>query len=233
MRCVIMQPTYLPWAGYFNLMANADVFVFLDDVQFEKQSWQNRNRILLNGQSHWLTVPVRRKHLSDSVNDIVIDDQHNWRHKHLELLRHAYARHPYATEVLKHVNESLAPSITCLSDLNIGFICNTAKALDLYPRIFRSSELGVQGSRSGRLLEICDYLGCNTYLSPRGAADYLAADAVFENSRVQLEFQDFTARPYSQRGNQPFVSHLSIVDVLANLGVNSTRNYVIDSSSTN
>ena len=64
MRCVIMQPTYMPWAGYLHLIDQADVFVFLDDVQFEKQSWQNRNRVLVRGAPHWLTVPVLRQHLS-------------------------------------------------------------------------------------------------------------------------------------------------------------------------
>lgn len=228
MRCVIMQPTYLPWAGYFNLIANADFFVFLDDVQFEKQSWQNRNRILLNGQPHWLTVPVKRKHLSDCINQILVDDQRDWRHKHIELLRHTYSRHPYVIDMLDSVRDTLDPSITYLSELNIRFIRRIARTLDLSSRFFLSSELGITGARSKRLLNICEYFDCDTYLSPLGAAAYLAEDAVFEHSKVSLEFQDFSTQPYIQRESQPFVSHLSIVDVLANLGKSATRNYVMN-----
>ena len=230
MRCVIMQPTYLPWAGCFNLMAMADFFVFLDDVQFEKQSWQNRNRILLNGQPHWLTVPVKRNHLSDKIKDIIVDDQHNWRNKHLELLRHTYARHPYASEMLEHVSHSLKCSTSQLSNLNTSFIRSTAKLLNLNPNFVYSSELDIHGARSERLLKICNHLGCNRYLSPRGSADYLAEDAVFDNSNVELEFQNFDPQPYYQRGEPSFVSHLSIVDVLANLGKTLTREYVIGST---
>ena len=230
MRCVIMQPTYLPWAGYFNLMATADFFVFLDDVQFEKQSWQNRNRILLNGQPHWLTVPVKRNHLSDQVKDIIVDDQRNWRKKHLELLRHTYTRHPYAGEMLEHVSGSLQHSTNQLSDLNVNFIRNTAKLLNLNPKFVYSSELNIHGARSEKLLSICNQLDCNRYLSPRGSADYLAEDAVFDNSNVVLEFQNFDPQLYSQHGEPSFVSHLSVVDVLANLGKTLTREYVIGST---
>lgn len=228
MRCVIMQPTYLPWAGYFNLIANADFFVFLDDVQFEKQSWQNRNRILLNGQPHWLTVPVKRKHLSDYINKIFVDDQRNWRRKHMEILRHTYSRHPYLTDMLSYVSDALDPSVMHLSELNIRFIRSIAEALNLSPRFFLSSELAIFGTRSKRLLNICEHFDCDTYLSPLGAAAYLAEDAVFKNSKINLEFQDFSTQPYVQTGSQLFVSHLSIVDVLANLGENATRDYVMN-----
>ncbi len=228
MRCAIMQPAYLPWAGYFNLIANTDFFVFLDDVQFEKQSWQNRNRILLNGQPRWLTVPVKRKHLSDCINQIFVDDQGDWRLKHLELLRHTYSRHPYLTDMLSYVRDALDPSVIHLSELNIRFIRSIAATLNLSPRFFLSSELGIFGTRSKRLLNICEHFDCDTYLSPLGAAAYLAEDAVFENSKINLEFQNFSIQSYIQPGSQLFVSHLSIVDVLANLGENATRNYVMN-----
>ena len=74
-----MQPTYLPWAGYFNLIAQVDVFVFLDDAQFQKNSWHNRNRILLNHGTHWITVPVNRKALSQTINKSSVDEKQNWK----------------------------------------------------------------------------------------------------------------------------------------------------------
>src|SRR5437870_5440085 len=101
MKCVIMQPTYLPWSGYFNLMSQATVFVFLDDVQYERSSWQNRNRVLVNGAPHLITVPALRLSLNQSIRTVQVDDKHPWRSKHISLLEQTYAKHPYASEMLE------------------------------------------------------------------------------------------------------------------------------------
>lgn len=87
-----MQPTYLPWAGYFHLIGTVDKFVFLDDVQFERRSWQSRNRILLEGREHYLTVPVRKASRSELIKNIAIDNDQEWRKRHLQLLRQAYLK---------------------------------------------------------------------------------------------------------------------------------------------
>ena len=100
MKCVVMQPTYLPWSGYFNLISQAKVFVFLDDVQYEKCSWQNRNRILLNGKDHWITASALKESLSQHISTIRTDDKHNWRKKNYKLLQATYGQHPYGKEVL-------------------------------------------------------------------------------------------------------------------------------------
>lgn len=227
MQCVIMQPTYMPWAGYFHLISQADVFVFLDDVQFEKQSWQNRNRVLLNGAAHWLTVPVRRQHLSDMVHMIDIDESRPWRRKHYELLKTGYAKHPHCADMLELATPILDPAWTSLCDLNIALICGMAAKLGLERRFVRASSLGIQGQRSFRLLEICRHFGCDQYLSPRGASTYLMDDGAFSGGSVALAFQDFDAKPYPQRGSSAFVSHLSILDVVANLGLQGARHYVL------
>jgi hypothetical protein len=86
MICAIMQPTYLPWAGYFNLISQSDVFVFLDDAQFQKNSWHNRNRILVNHLPHWITLPVRHAALCQTIRQTELDDSKNWRRKHIKLL---------------------------------------------------------------------------------------------------------------------------------------------------
>ena len=228
MRCVIMQPTYMPWAGYLNLIAQADVFVFLDDVQFEKQSWQNRNRVLVNGAAHWVTVPVLRQHLSDKIHMIAVDDAQPWRRKHVDLLRSSYARHPFCADMLGLACGILDPANTRLCDLNIAVICAIASALGLERRFVRSSALGIEGQRSRRLVEICRHFDCDQYLSPHGAREYLAQDGAFETSAVQLVFQEFDVRKYEQKGAPAFVAHLSILDVIASLGLEGARHYVLD-----
>ena len=92
---VIMQPAYLPWAGYFNLISKADIFVFLNDAQFEKHEWQNRNRILMNEAYHWITVPVSRNGLDTKICEIKISENQPWRKKHLSMIRQTYLKCPY------------------------------------------------------------------------------------------------------------------------------------------
>jgi hypothetical protein len=226
MRCVIMQPTYMPWAGYLNLLAQSDVFVFLDDVQFEKQSWQNRNRVLVNRAPHWLTVPVLRQHLSDKIHTIDVDDAQLWRRKHVELLRTSYARHPFCSEMLDLASGILDTRVRRLCELNMAVIRHMASALGLERRFVRSSTLGIEGPRSQRLVDICRHFDCDQYLSPNGASQYLSDDGAFERSEVQLEFQQFDAKEYRQKGPPAFVSHLSILDVVANLGLQGARQYI-------
>lgn len=226
MKCAIMQPTYLPWSGYFNLIASVDVFVFLDDVQYERQSWQNRNRVLVGGKAHWLTVPAVRLELSQAFNTVRVDDTQGWRKKHLQLLEQTYGKHPHGPEALDVVRMIADPAVTGLADLNMRLIREFSRRLGLAPRFARSSELGIQGQRSERLLKICEHFGCGDYLSPVGSAEYLAEDKVFDAAPVKLSFQKFKAEPYPQRKCPAFVESLSIVDVAANLGWDAARGYV-------
>jgi len=230
MKCAIMQPTYLPWSGYFNLIANVDIFVFLDDVQYVSREWQNRNRILLSGKPHWITVPVKRLHQTQKIYTIEVDDEQEWRVKHIKMLSHAYSKHPYKEEVISLVSTILEDkSITHLSSLNVKLVqafC-ARLALNLNTRFIRASELhNVSGKRSEHLLKICTHLGCNEYLSPVGAKNYLQEDGDFQNSGVKLTFQDFTPKYYPQKNQEYFVSHLSIVDVVANIGWTASRDYI-------
>jgi hypothetical protein len=226
MRCAIMQPTYLPWSGYFNLIQSVDVFVFLDDVQFEASSWQVRNAIALGGARHVLSIPVQSAPLRTRINEIRISDRVDWRRRHLATLKSAYQKSAHGPEVLGLLAPLIADdSIQLLSNLTCEFVIRACTAGGLQPRLLRASELGCGGTRSEHVLEICRALGCDEYLSPVGAADYLARDAFAENGSVRLIFQEFEPKPYRQRGVTDFLSHLSIVDVAANLGWEGAMRY--------
>jgi WbqC-like protein family len=226
MKCVIMQPTYLPWSGYFNLIAQADIFVFLDDVQYEKCSWQNRNRIPLKNQPYWLSVPVQHSGHTQLINTIRLDDQRNWRYKHLRLLEQTYSKHPYQKEILSSVQCLVDRSIVHLADLNIRLIQIFSDSLGLTTKFLRASKLNIGGKRSKHVLNICEYLNCDEYLSPIGAKEYLREDGVFENSAIKLSFQHYDPSPYLQLKCNNFISHLSILDVVANIGWQKTLEYV-------
>jgi hypothetical protein len=224
--CVVMQPAFFPWAGYFNLASRADVFVFLDDVQLEKQSWQTRNRILLEGKPAWINVPVLHESLNQVIRDSEVCDQFPWRHKLLRMLTQGYARHPHRDAMLEVA--SLLPQIAParLADINIGLILACCQRLGLAPRFARSGELSIAGERSERLIRICEHFGCDEYLSPVGASDYLAEDRFSERGIIRLSLQQYAPAKYKQPKSAEFISHLSIIDVVANLGWKNASQYV-------
>jgi hypothetical protein len=222
-----MQPTYLPWAGYFNLVCQADRFVFLDDVQFERQSWQCRNRILLNGKEHLLVVPVKRDGLATTINQAVISSHDNWRITHWRTLVSAYAKAPHGWEVLSLLKSFYEDDgTTSLSVFNQSIIVALSSALGINVNISLASELGCEGARSMRLARICEAMNCDEYLSPIGSSDYLRDDKFTELTKIKLSFQEFSASPYPQYRSNMFVPRLSIVDVIANRGIRFAAAYI-------
>jgi len=232
MIVAIMQPTYLPWAGYFNLVARADCFVFLNDAQYEKGSWHNRNRVLVAGNPHWLTVPIRHGELTKTIAQTYVDDSRGWRSKQLRLIEHNYGRHPHAADLAPLLAIIGETSFDRLADLNVALIKSALTALGIGTETVCSSELGIPGFRTERLIAILSRLGAKRYLSPRGAAGYLAADQFTERTSIALEFQRYEPQPYTQWRQSRYESHLSILDVVANLGWRKAAAYITDEYST-
>jgi hypothetical protein len=222
----VMQPTFLPWAGYFHLIAQADNFVFLDDVQLEKQSWQTRNRLLIAGRTHWITVPVRHISLSQTIAETEVVDTTHWRDKLLRGFAMNYGRHPYYTSAREVIDYLVAQPSTQLAELNESTIRFIVSRLQLNTHLHRASENNVDGERTERLVKLCRHFGATEYLSPQGAAHYLEEDGFAIHSPAKLCLQEYTPQPYMQKGITDFQSHLSIIDVIANIGWDLTRNYV-------
>lgn len=225
-KCAIMQPTYMPWAGYFNLIGQVDVFVFLDDAQFQKNSWHNRNRILVNHRPYWITAPINRKALSQTINKSLFDDKQNWRQKHVKLLRHTYSKHPFMNDILPVCDIIENYDFKSLADLNVSLIKWAMMKLDIKTECFLSSELNVSGKRTERIIKILDKLNADVYLSPQGAAEYLDLDNFSKQTSTKLTFQSFEHKIYEQHRQDKFESHLSIVDVVANIGWENTKKYI-------
>jgi hypothetical protein len=214
----IMQPTWLPYLGYFQLIASADIFVFLDDVQFARRSWQSRNRILAEGQEQMLTVPVRKQPRDTLIADIAIADGQPWRAQQLNALRHAYAGRPHFAEGYAFLETQLAREPNGrLADLAIGLVEAAAAHIGLSTPFVRASTLGCGGHRSDHLLALCRAVGADHYLSPTGSADYMEDDGVFAAARFPVIFKGFEARAYDQ-GGADFTPYMSFVDALLNVG---------------
>ena len=212
----IMQPTYLPYLGYFHLIAASDIFVFLDDVQFARRSWQSRNRILGAGGEVMLTVPVKKTGREAAIKDIEVADDQPWRAAHLNAFRHAYGKRPFFTDAMTFLEEHLVEAGR-LADLNIGLIGAAATRLDLGAELIRASSLSMPGHRSEHLLAICRAVGATHYLSPMGSAEYMEQEGVFDAADFPFRFQPFVEVAYRQ-GRETFTPYMAFVDALANVG---------------
>ena len=222
-----MQPTYLPWSGYFNLISSSDCFVFLDDVQFEKQSWQNRNRIAQNSNILWLTVPLEKAKLDCMIKDIKISSSSQWKKKHIRSLSQSYAKARFSEEILSMIIPILERDNKFLIDLTIPIISKISKSLGFNKTLIKSSELQQQGKKSEKLINICNHLKANKYLSPLGAKVYLDNDKhLFYEEDIIVKYQHYEPEEYSQIGDGVFIPYMSVVDMIANCGFESAKNYI-------
>lgn len=219
MRCAIIQPSYIPWRGYFDQILRSDVFVFYDDVQFDKHGWRNRNRIKTPDGTKWLTIPVRSKGNTTrgtAINDIEIASETSWNRKHLASLRQSYSRAPFFELYMTIVEKHLVDPATVLSDLTIPLTIELARELGASCEFVRSSDLALTGNRNERLLLILQSLGASHYLSGPSAASYIEPGA-FREGGVAIEYVQFDYPEYPQL-HPPYDAHVSIVDLLFMLG---------------
>lgn len=218
MRVAISQPTYLPWLGYFDLMDEVDVFVLLDDVQFEKQSWQQRNRIKTPQGLQWLTIPVVfRGRLEQKIKDVEIRVPDFWR-DHLRAVELNYRRARFFANYYEDLSAILGSSGVLLAELNARLIEWLAKSLGLRTKVLRSSELQQEGKRTELLANICTRLGATEYLSPIGSAEYLVKEMeVLTRHGIEVRFQNYVHPEYPQLF-PPFAPYACILDLLFNVG---------------
>lgn len=225
MNCAIMQPMFIPWSGYFNLIVESDKFVFLDDVAYQKRSWQVRNRILLFNKDHMLSLAVEKCSQSTPINQVSLSVTERWKDKQLKMLQSCYKKANFADQVLTIVEEIYALEELNLSTFNISIVKLICNYLGIENKFYLSSQLNCEGQRSERLDNICQKLGAKEYLSPVGSKDYLKEDDFQNISGIALRFQQFSPAVYSQVNRTEFLSHLSILDVIANIGLVDTKRY--------
>ena len=215
----IMQPTFLPWLGYFAMIDHVDTFVFLDDVQYIKRSWQCRNRIKSMHGILTLTVPCKQE--KAPICNIKIDNPFFYR-KLVRSIEQSYSKAPFRVGVFSVLEKIFAQNHTNLGSLNRALIDEISNFLGIETYCISSSKLGVQASsKSMRLLQICNTIGADTYLSAPGSFDYLRQQNPFESSRTNLRFFSFMHPVYPQLHGK-FEPYLSIIDAIANIGTVET-----------
>ena len=217
MRVSILQPSYLPWLGYFDLMSRADTFVFLDDVQFTRRDWRNRNKIRTREGWAWLTVPVVQKNrFAQKLCETRIDNSIPWKRKHLESLRVHYARAPYFDLYFPYFDSLYNRPWDSLGDLCFETLGYLKECLKIETPTLKSSELQVGEAKAEKIISLCRRLGATHYLSGDAGQSYLSPDD-FKRQGITLEFHQYRHPEYGQRF-PGFVSYLSVIDLLFNHG---------------
>ena len=220
----ISQPTLFPWVGYFNIIKNSDVFIFLDNVKFQKHSWQMRNRIKNisknNDSEVWMFVPTKGVKSDTLIKDVIIDNSKNWKQKHIKTLKNNYSK---SFEQIKFLTQIYDNEWNKLADFNIESITKCCKFLGIQTKLFRASEQNVIGSKSELLLNICKKFNATEYLSTIGAKDYLENDKdLFLKENIEIKYHEYLQPKYKQNGKN-FLEKLSILDLLFNETLNSKK----------
>ncbi|MEW6670468.1 MAG: WbqC family protein [Thermodesulfobacteriota bacterium] len=219
MIVAIHQPQYLPWIGYFDKMLKADAFCYLDNVQYKKNEWQNRNRIKTSQGWQWLTVPVQYR-FPQKINEVKVNNATDWGRKHLQALTSNYGQAPYFDEYIDFFIGVFQREWVSLSDLNVRMIEYFRNQLGMGGRpIALASTLKLSDDPTDRLIDICRSLGADTYLAGRDGAKYMDLER-FRARGLKVITQDFQHPRYPQRFGT-FESNLSIVDLLFNCGPRS------------
>lgn len=215
----IHQPEFLPWLGFLDKLRQCDTFVLLDHVQFEKNYFQNRNRIRTvspRGWS-WVTVPVLTKGRSDQpICDVEINKSLDWKRKHLEAFRLHYGKASHFGEYGPSLQAHYEKPWRRLADFSVTLIEWIARSFGLQRKILRSSEMNAKGARSQLLASLCEQAGATEYLSGISGRNYLETD-LFEKRGIQVRFQEFH-HPVYRQCYEPFVPGLSSLDLLFNGG---------------
>ena len=217
----IMQPTYLPWIGYFDLIDQTDVFVFLDSVQFDKRSWQQRNRIKTSNGELTLTVPVLSKGKREQrICEVEFDPTQNFREKHLRAIEHNYSKASHFQQYINGFSKLYAQDYKNLAHLNITLIKWFTQKLGLQVEFSHSSSLKTSGKKVELLVDICKKLNADHYLSPLGSKEYIEENNLFSNNGINLSYQNFKHPQYNQLWGE-FIPYLSIIDLFFNEGEKS------------
>jgi len=216
-RVAIMQPTYLPWCGYFGLMQAVDIFIFLDSVQFAKRSWQQRNQIKTAKGAQWLTVPVASKGKREQlICEAELDDSSNFASTHRKSIESSYAKAPW----FKSLGSALLACIEgqkLLADLNIDIIDHCRTLLDIETPLLRSSRMQGRGAKANLLASLCKQVGATEYISVPGSKDYLDESSAFEDIGVPVRYFNYRHPEYPQLFGD-FLPYMSVIDMLFNCG---------------
>lgn len=214
----IHQPQYLPWDNFFKKIKKSDCFIFLDNVEFQKNGLQNRNQIKTSNGPIWLTVPIKQK-LGQKISDVEIDNSKDWKKKHWKTISENYNKSSYFDNFKENFQNIFLSDWNNLSELNIKIILEILMILNIKTKIYKASDLNVQGRSTELLVNLCKKIKSKTYLSGEGGKNYLDLEK-FKEAGIKVIFEkNINQKPYKQNYDKlGFMTNLSIIDNLFNNG---------------
>lgn len=216
----IRQPGYLPYLGFFKKIQTSDIFVYLDDVQYERGDFDNRNKIRTFQGEMFLTVPVYNK-FGQKLNEVKIVNTEDWGKKHRMTIKMNYQKAPYFEKYWNQIEQILSNKWDNLIDLNFVLIEYIKSELNLTTKTVKSSELIIDSTGSDKLLQICKRLGATTYISGELGKSYLD-EKIFSDSGIKIMYEKFHHPIYKQIHGD-FMPQMSIIDLLFNEGENAKQ----------
>lgn len=224
-KVAISQSNYIPWKGYFDLIDQVDEFVLYDDMQYTKRDWRNRNKIKLQNQLSWLSIPVLVKgKYFQKISETTISDS-NWSEKHWNSIKHAYAKAPFFKEYkdwLEDLFLNKSKNLEHLSEVNFLFINEICKFLEIETNIKWSSDFELVDGQTEKLLGVCKDLESNLYLSGPAAKNYLDED-LFSNEKIEVQWMNYDNYPEYKQLHGGFEHGVSILDVILNTGKDAKK----------
>ncbi|MCG9584133.1 WbqC family protein [Vibrio tubiashii] len=222
-RVAISQSNYIPWKGYFDLIASADVFVLYDDMQYTKRDWRNRNKIQTANGTQWLTIPVEVKgKYHQKINETLVAGQ-SWRRKHWAAICQNYSKAPFFKEY-KETFETLylEKQFEKLSDINYAFMLKICQLLGITTQLVWSTEFELQGERSERLVNICKHLKADVYVTAPAAKSYLETP-IFDAEGIQVDWFDYDGYKEYPQLSENFEPGVSVLDLIFNMGPDARK----------
>ncbi|MBP7652082.1 WbqC family protein [Candidatus Dependentiae bacterium] len=220
-RIVILQPAYIPWLGYFEQLDMADVFIFLDHVQYTKRCWYNRNYITdKQGNKILLTIPLQNIHRNTSIEFTELNEEHNdWICRHLKTVKHNYCKTRYFDEVYSLFEKELNNNYKYLGELTISIIERISEYLGYNTQLYKSSDFEFNNKKEYLMLEICRKFSADVLLTGESGKDLYDYDFFISNG-IKVEYQKYK-HPVYQQQHKNFVPYLSVIDLLFNYGKKS------------
>ena len=221
MNVVILQPSYIPWRGVFDQIQRADLFIFYDDVQYDKRGWRNRNQIKTPRGKQWLTIPGHSRGAQTEnipIHQIRIAWDSPWNETHFKAILHSYSRAPHFDDYRPLLETFYQRRDEFLADFTIELSIALARELgNTHTQFMRSSEIaGVTGQKTDRLIQILQAVGATHYISGPSARDYIENDK-FEQAGITLEYMEYDYPEYPQL-YPPFDPYVSVLDLLLMTG---------------
>jgi len=221
MKVVIHQPYYLPYPGFFHKVSLADIFVIMDDVQYDKR-FTNRNRIIVTNDWTWITVPINKEDKFRPNMEVRINNDLPWREEHWKKILYSYKNSKFFHLYSQYFESLYKREWNYLFDLDFESVKQIFRWLDINVEIIRESELGIKSESTQRLVDVCKKVGAETYVSGPGGRGYMD-EGLFEKSDLRLEYQEYQHPKYPQRWAKEFIPDLSIIDMLSNVGPDTIK----------